>query len=70
MLTGVQMTTCVPLDQGFASGVILPPGRHLAISGDILIVAAGEGMLLASSGSRPRMLCNTLQGTGQPHHRA
>lgn len=46
MLTGVQMTTCVPLDQGFASGVILPPGRHLAISGDILIVAT-EGKLLS-----------------------
>lgn len=36
---------------------------------DVWQVRRGDGVLLVSSEKRPRMLLNTLQGTGRPHNK-
>lgn len=56
----------VSVDQGFTSGAILPPRRHLAISADIFVVTVVGGMLPpASSRQKLGMLLNIQLCPGQ-----
>lgn len=58
----VQSLTCC-----FLSGIDSPPGDGQAMFGDIGVVTAREGLLLASGGQRPEVLLDILQCPGHSH---